>query len=96
MLANGRCGLADSAYRSGFGNLDATLAIHASQFKLNAFVLGVLFMIVAALYAMTSPFYGWLSDTKDVTYPLLIGGNITVGVSLLIMGPSPLLPFLSV
>ncbi|XP_076456668.1 MFS-type transporter SLC18B1-like isoform X2 [Babylonia areolata] len=78
-----------------FGFMDASLAIHLHQFHISASVTGLCFMSVAALYSLSSPLYGWLSDKKNLSFPLLIIGSLTVCVSLLLLGPSPLLPFLS-
>ncbi|XP_070209139.1 MFS-type transporter SLC18B1-like isoform X1 [Littorina saxatilis] len=76
-----------------FGFLSASLAIHLEQFNLSAAVVGALFMIMAAMYCIFSPFIGWLSDRTGIVYPYLIIGCIFNAASLLIVGPTPLLPF---
>ncbi|KAK7091761.1 hypothetical protein V1264_009403 [Littorina saxatilis] len=80
-----------TCYTLGF--LDASFAIYLDQFKLSAVVIGILFMILSALYAISSPLFGWLSD-KGIVYPYMIIGCIVTSVALLLLGPSPLLPFL--
>ena len=37
------------------------------QFHLSALIVGALFMIIAALYAMSCPVFGWLIDRKVST-----------------------------
>ncbi|XP_076457068.1 MFS-type transporter SLC18B1-like isoform X2 [Babylonia areolata] len=77
-----------------FGFMDASLAIHLDQFSLSATVTGLCFVAVSGLYVASSPVFGWLSEKKNLSYPLLVIGNVVICVSLLLMGPSPLLPFL--
>lgn len=67
----------------------ATLEPHLRRFNLSGVLLGLVFAISGAVYAITATFWGWLCD-KKVGYNLLIfiGCCLTV-VSLLLIGPMP-------
>ncbi|KAK7502865.1 hypothetical protein BaRGS_00005814, partial [Batillaria attramentaria] len=76
------------------GFLDPTLANHLDQFHLSTAVVGLVFIVAPGIYALTAPLWGYLSDTKGISRFLIAVGNVVSGVSFLLLGPSPLLPFL--
>ncbi|KAK7091110.1 MFS-type transporter SLC18B1-like [Littorina saxatilis] len=84
--------IVSGSYSLGF--LDPTLAGHLSQFNLRTVYVGLVFIIPATLYALTAPLWGYLSDSKGVSYPFIIIGNTVSVAAFLLIGPSPLLPFL--
>ena len=75
--------------------LDPTLAphIHASDSEINSSILGLLFLLLSAFYAVFSPVWGWLADHMSNCLPMLAGGFLLSGVGLLLLGPSPWLGF---
>ncbi|XP_076456374.1 MFS-type transporter SLC18B1-like [Babylonia areolata] len=76
------------------GFLDPTLAPHLEQFDLSTAVVGLVFLVASAVYALTAPLWGYLSDNKGLSFTLVVAGNLVACVSFLLLGPSPLLPFL--
>lgn len=76
------------------GFLDPTLADHLDQFHLRTSIVGLIFVVAPGIYAMTAPLWGYLSDTKGISRFLIGAGGIGSGISFLLLGPSPLLPFL--
>uniref|UniRef100_A0A0B7AZM1 Major facilitator superfamily (MFS) profile domain-containing protein n=1 Tax=Arion vulgaris TaxID=1028688 RepID=A0A0B7AZM1_9EUPU len=78
----------------GFGFLDPTLSNHLDQFGLSTLAVGLFFVIVPFLHAILAPFWGFLSDRKDIQSPLLVGGSFLCAIGFLFMGPAPFLPFL--
>ncbi|KAL3889994.1 hypothetical protein ACJMK2_002303, partial [Sinanodonta woodiana] len=79
---------------STLGFMDPTLADHLAQFKLEAWVVGFIFLIAPAVYAMTAPVWGWLGDTKGLTFWMTSIGAIFSAFNLLLLGPAPFLPFI--
>ncbi|KAH3844710.1 MFS-type transporter SLC18B1-like [Dreissena polymorpha] len=71
--------------------LDPTLEPFLRKFKLSPEVIGVLFLVMAATYAASSPLWGWLSDKVSDERPLLILGFLGACLGSLLIGPSPLL-----
>ncbi|XP_059154909.1 MFS-type transporter SLC18B1-like [Physella acuta] len=74
--------------------LDPTLAKHLEQFNLSTGIIGLIFFITPCLYAITSPIWGYISDSKNINGSLITLGNLMCGIGLIIVGPSPYLPFL--
>lgn len=76
--------------------LDPTLAPHiqASDEDISSSVLGLLFLLLSAFYAVFSPVWGWLADHMRNCSPMLAGGFVLSGVGLLLLGPSPWLGFI--
>jgi len=76
--------------------LDPTLAphIHSSDDEISSSVLGLLFLLLSAFYAVFSPVWGWLADHMSNCLPMLAGGFLLSGVGLLLLGPSPWLSFI--
>jgi len=76
--------------------LDPTLAPHirSSDDDVSSSVLGLLFLLLSAFYAVFSPVWGWLADHVTNCLPMLAGGFLLSGVGLLLLGPSPWLGFI--
>ncbi|KAL3889785.1 hypothetical protein ACJMK2_002113 [Sinanodonta woodiana] len=73
--------------------LDPTLEPHLRQFNLDPEIIGILFLIMAAAYAVTSPIWGWLADKLPDNRILLIPGFVFAALGLLLLGPSQILGF---
>ncbi|XP_052764721.1 MFS-type transporter SLC18B1-like [Mya arenaria] len=73
--------------------LDPTLEPHLRVYGLGPEMVGVLFLIMAALYSVTSPLWGRLADHVPDNRVILVPGLILCAVGLLLAGPSPLLGF---
>jgi len=76
--------------------LDPTLAPHiqSSDEDISSSVLGLLFLLLSAFYAVFSPVWGWLADCMSNCSPMLAGGFLLSGIGLLLLGPSPWLSFI--
>ncbi|CAL1534922.1 unnamed protein product [Lymnaea stagnalis] len=74
--------------------LDPTLSKHLQQFDLSTAVIGLIFVISPGLYGLTSPIWGYISDSKKLRGSLIFLGNLMCGIAFLFIGPSPYLPFL--
>ena len=76
--------------------LDPTLAphIHSSEDDISSSVLGLLFLLLSAFYAVFSPVWGWLADRMSNCSLMLAGGFVLCGIGLLLLGPSPWLSFM--
>ncbi|KAK3583194.1 hypothetical protein CHS0354_025711 [Potamilus streckersoni] len=82
------------ASSSALGYLDPTLADHLAQFKLKTWVVGFIFLIAPAVYAITAPVWGWLGDTKGLTLWMIGIGTFFSAFAVLFLGPAPFLPFI--
>ncbi|KAH9488973.1 hypothetical protein Btru_061758 [Bulinus truncatus] len=78
----------------GIAYLDPTLSDHLDQFGLSTLEVGLFFIIAPGLHALMAPVWGFISDRKDIQSPLLIIGNLVCAIGFLLVGPTPLLPFL--
>ncbi|KAK3702315.1 hypothetical protein RRG08_008703 [Elysia crispata] len=74
--------------------LEPTLSIHLAQFNLSAFEISLFFVIIPLLHAALAPFYGYLSDKKNIQAPLMMVSCITCAVGFLLIGPTPVIPTL--
>ncbi|XP_021345597.1 MFS-type transporter SLC18B1-like isoform X2 [Mizuhopecten yessoensis] len=73
--------------------LDPTLEPHLEEFNLSSELIGLLFLLMAAVYAIASPIWGWISDrVKDSRIILVFGCLMSTG-GMLLLGPSTLLGF---
>ncbi len=54
--------------------------------------LGLLFLVTSVSYAISSPFWGWLVGKYDRGSLMMIIGLSITAISLLLLGPSPILP----
>ncbi|XP_052762130.1 MFS-type transporter SLC18B1-like [Mya arenaria] len=73
--------------------LDPTLEPHLRVYGMGPEMVGVLFLIMATLYSVTSPLWGRLADHVPDNRVILVPGLILCAVGLLLAGPSPLLGF---
>ncbi|CAC5370097.1 unnamed protein product [Mytilus coruscus] len=72
--------------------LDPTLEPHLSgSFNLEADIIGLLFLLMAAFYAIMSPIAGWICDKLPDNRGVLIPGFIISAVGMLFLGPSEIL-----
>jgi sugar phosphate permease len=54
--------------------------------------LGFLFLVTSISYAISSPFWGWLVGKYDNGNSMMTIGLSVTAISLLLLGPSPILP----
>ncbi|XP_067013880.2 MFS-type transporter SLC18B1 [Anabrus simplex] len=78
-----------------WGFLDPTLEPHLREFDLSPEKVGLIFLLFSALYGVFSPIWGWLADRVNNHWSMMVVGLAVCSVGLLLLGPSPLLPFLS-
>jgi len=71
--------------------LDPTLEPHLRQYQLRPEVIGLIFLVMAATYALTAPLWGWISDKLDEQRGLLILGFLFATLGSLLVGPSSFL-----
>ncbi|XP_046392956.1 MFS-type transporter SLC18B1-like [Ischnura elegans] len=79
---------------STWGFLDPTLEPHLRQFQLSAEEVGLIFLLFSAVYAVSSPIWGWLADRLSSHWSMMAWGLIASTIGLLLLGPSPIIPFL--
>lgn len=75
------------------GFLDPTLSDFLGQFHLDTVYIGLVFIVGPFVYAVTAPLWGLLSDW-GLSFPIVTLSNVLASFSFLLIGPSPLLPFL--
>ncbi|XP_013381873.1 MFS-type transporter SLC18B1-like isoform X2 [Lingula anatina] len=73
--------------------LDPTLQPHLEDFDLSADIIGLVFLLSSAFYAITSPIWGKIADKMYDSKPLVIVGLLITGLCCLLLGPSPILGF---
>lgn len=73
--------------------LDPTLEPHLREFDLGPELIGVLFLVMSAFYAISSPIWGWVADRCPDNRLLMIPGFLFSAVGMLLLGPSSLLGF---
>lgn len=71
--------------------LDPTLEPHLRKFQLTPELIGIIFLVMAAAYAVTAPLWGWISDKVTDQRPLLVIGFLFACLGSLLIGPSPLI-----
>lgn len=66
------------------------------QFSLSPEHVGLSFLLLSALYGVSSPGFGWLADRLPGRHHrlMMMCGLLLSALGLLLLGPSPLLPFL--
>ncbi|XP_017769285.1 PREDICTED: MFS-type transporter SLC18B1-like [Nicrophorus vespilloides] len=77
-----------------WGFLDPTLEPHLRQYNLSASNIGLIFLLLSGMYGIFSPFWGWVSDKVTNYWCLMTFGLFMTSFSLVLLGPSPILPFL--
>jgi MFS family permease len=70
---------------------DPTLSSHLASFKLSATMVGLMFLLCGGIYTLTAPLWGLLIDRWHCTNSLMLFGSLATIVSMLLVGPSPLL-----
>jgi MFS family permease len=74
--------------------LDPTLEPHLRKFKLSPGNIGLIFLLLSAMYGIFSPAWGWATDRIDNYWWLMTIGLFCNAGSLLLLGPSSILSFL--
>nr|XP_011426497.2 MFS-type transporter SLC18B1 isoform X2 [Crassostrea gigas] len=74
--------------------LEATLASHLYKLGIGTVSVSLMFLIPPALYAITSPVWGWVSDSKNYVVSLVTAGALLTSIFFFTLGPSPLFSFL--
>ncbi|XP_062591163.1 MFS-type transporter SLC18B1-like [Saccostrea cucullata] len=73
--------------------LDPTLEPHLREFDLGPELIGVLFLVMSAFYAISSPIWGWVADRCPDNRLLMIPGFLFSAVGMALLGPSTLIGF---
>ncbi len=68
------------------------LVVAWTQFDLPPLHLGLLFLVTATSYALSSPFWGWLADKYDHGDAMMVTGLSFTALSLFLLGPSSIFP----
>ncbi|XP_055955029.1 MFS-type transporter SLC18B1-like [Patella vulgata] len=76
------------------GFLDPTLANHLKVFNLSTLYVGLIFLCAPGVYGIIAPLLGYLSDARSWTGGMMMIGLFFSGISFLLLGPAPFLPFL--
>uniref|UniRef100_A0AC34FZR6 Major facilitator superfamily (MFS) profile domain-containing protein n=1 Tax=Panagrolaimus sp. ES5 TaxID=591445 RepID=A0AC34FZR6_9BILA len=76
---------------TSFTFVDPTLSDHLSEFHLSTTVIGLLFLVCGGLYSITAPIWGILIDRWRCCNALLIFGATLTMISMLMIGPTPIL-----
>lgn len=71
--------------------LDPTLEPFLRKFHLSPEMVGVIFLVMAATYSLSAPFWGWISDKLIDQRGLLTLGFLIAAAGSLLVGPSPLI-----
>ncbi|KAF5270508.1 hypothetical protein FQA39_LY08386 [Lamprigera yunnana] len=74
--------------------LDPTLEPHLRELNLSSEQIGLIFLLFSALYGISSPFWGWLTDKLNNHWSMMIWGMLFSSFALLLLGPFPYIPFL--
>ena len=78
----------------GITYMEPTLANHLEPFQLAPIIVGLFFVISPLMNSLSSPIWGHLTDTKNnIQGPILVSNHFIYGIAFLLIGPSPLLPF---
>jgi len=70
---------------------DPTLADQLVPFNLSTTAVGLMFLLCGGIYTLTAPLWGCLLDRWSCCNLLMLFGSIATVVSMLLIGPSPLL-----
>ncbi|KAG8228760.1 hypothetical protein J437_LFUL008201 [Ladona fulva] len=63
-----------------------------SFFQLTTEQMGLIFLLFSAVYAISSPIWGWVADRITNHWLMMFWGLLASTAGLLLMGPSPLIP----
>ncbi|KAK6062115.1 transporter, major facilitator family protein [Cooperia oncophora] len=73
--------------------LDPTLSAHLQSFNLSPSMIGLMFLLCGGIYTLSAPIWGLLIDRFQCTTAVMIFGSAATVFSMILIGPSPLLPF---
>ena len=71
--------------------LNPTLAGHLSSFNFSTTFVGLMFLLCESIYTASAPIFGVLIDRWRCSNTVMIFGSILMIISMLLIGPSPLL-----
>ncbi|XP_078684936.1 MFS-type transporter SLC18B1-like isoform X2 [Branchiostoma floridae x Branchiostoma belcheri] len=63
----------------------------AKEFSVTPPQVGLFFLLLASVYAVCAPVWGWLADKKNTVRTMMALGLLVLSVGALLVGPSPLL-----
>ncbi|CAJ0947020.1 unnamed protein product, partial [Mesorhabditis belari] len=72
--------------------LDPTLEAHLRTFSLSPTLVGLMFLLCGGVYTLSAPFWGVLIDKFDCSTFIMFFGSAATAVSMMFIGPSPLIP----
>ncbi|XP_078362675.1 MFS-type transporter SLC18B1-like [Oculina patagonica] len=76
------------------GYVDPILGPHLERMmNLNSTQIGLVFLVDAAMYALTTPLAGWIGDKTQCHRWLTVSGCIGFGFGSFLLGPAPFLTF---
>lgn len=78
--------------KNNLNHLAPNCTVSSLEFQLAPMRLGLLFLVTSFSYAISSPFWGWLVGRYDHENLMMIVGLSATAISLLLLGPSPVLP----
>jgi MFS family permease len=70
---------------------DPTLADHLNSFNLSTTMIGIVFLLNGGVYTISAPLLGWIVDRFECSNALMIFGSAATIVSMIFVGPSPIL-----
>ncbi|XP_077987629.1 MFS-type transporter SLC18B1-like [Glandiceps talaboti] len=73
--------------------MNPTLSVHLEPFHFSRTVVGLFFLLVAACYAISAPFWGWVSDRKGVhgiAKIIMSSGLLGASIAYFFVGPCPI------
>ncbi|KAK6033514.1 transporter, major facilitator family protein [Ostertagia ostertagi] len=73
--------------------LDPTLSAHLQSFHLSPAMIGLMFLLCGGIYTLSAPIWGLLIDRFQCTTAVMVFGSAATVFSMVLIGPSPLLPF---
>ena len=68
-----------------------TLADHLAEFNLSPTFVGLMFLLCQGTYTIVSPIFGIIIDRWQCGNAIMVFGSIVTTISVLFIGPSPLL-----
>ncbi|XP_065574100.1 MFS-type transporter SLC18B1-like isoform X2 [Artemia franciscana] len=78
-----------AATSAAWGAIDPTLSIHLHELGLTESQVGLIFLLESGVYALFSPFWGWICDKFHRTWSMMFIGLVSTGIGLLLLGPAP-------
>jgi MFS family permease len=75
------------------GFLDPTIEPHLRMYGIQPHLVGLIFLLMSAAYALTSPVVGWWASRTADKVPIMALGCLITVVGLLLVGPSTITTF---